>query len=137
MAEADEPRPGTFPLQAAIEQLERIAARPPRPAMRLVVRISNPGGLSGHQTVDATAIHAGFDWEAGRVVIETAKPLCAVTQEDLQAIRKSVAAGQSWHAYQVEKRRLEQLATALGVPVTSFEAAMAEIAKLRGAQAQP
>jgi hypothetical protein len=98
---------------------------------RLTIRISNPGGLTAHQTVDAAAIHGGFDWEAGQLVIEPAKPLTWLTPEDVAAIHESMKKGQSWHAYQREKHHCERLSEALGVKVTTILGALREIEKLR------
>jgi D-serine deaminase-like pyridoxal phosphate-dependent protein len=119
-----------FPLDAAIEQLAQIKAQANRP-MRVVIRRNNPGGMSGHQTTEVGGIHAGFDWEAGRVILEPVKPMTELTPEDVAAIRKSVAQGQSWHAYQLDNRRLAQLSEALGVQVTTFADAVECIKQLR------
>jgi hypothetical protein len=112
---------------AAIQRAQSLSHR----GYRLTVRVSNPGGLTAHQTVNATAIHAGFDWQAGQMVIETEQPLTWLTPEQVEAIHKSAKEGQSWHAYQREKNHCERLSEALGVKVTSILGALAEIEKLR------
>jgi hypothetical protein len=50
-----------------------------------------------------TGIHAGFDWNAGTLLISTAEQLTRLSPEDVEAIRKSVSLGQSWHAYEAYK----------------------------------
>ncbi len=100
-------------LATAIEQLQTIADGPyaaGRP-MRLVIRKKNPGGMTGHQTTEVKGIFAGFDREAGRVIIEPEHPLTELTAEQVEAIVKSVRDGTSWHAYQREKTLRERIAT--------------------------
>jgi hypothetical protein len=76
---------------------------------RLVIRKHNPGGMSGHGTTEVQSIAAGFDWEAGRVVITPAKPLTELSPEQIAAIEKSVREGGSWHAYQAQVRLRDRI----------------------------
>lgn len=114
---------------AAIQQALAMSHSP----HRITIRISNPGGLTAHQTVDATAIYRGFDWQAGQLVVEPSRPLTWLTPEDVEAIRESAKKGQSWHAYQREKHHCERLSEALGVKVTTILGALREIKNLREA----
>lgn len=98
-----------YSLEAAIEHLQRIEAMPGGHPWRLVIRKHNPGAMAGHQTTEVQAISAGFDWEAGRVVIEPAKPLTELTPEQVEDISKSVRTGGSWHAYQRHKKLDERI----------------------------
>lgn len=104
--------------------LERIRKMRKNQDFRLTVRISNAGGLTAHQTVDAVGIYPGFDWENGQIVVETAQPLTRLTAEQVEDITKSVRAGGSWHAYEREKKLREKI-----------KALEAEIASLRAAAA--
>lgn len=96
-------------LSRAVQELQRIEGLHGRQSWRLTVRIANPGGLSAHQTVDVTALYAGFDWEKGRVVLETAQPLTVLSREQLEELRQSARKGLSWHAYRRERVREERV----------------------------
>lgn len=100
----------TLTVDEAIKLLGRFQAANRNRALRLVVRRENPGALSGQQTTDVSALAMGIDWEAGTVIVEPAKPLTELSPEDLQAIRKSVAKGTSWHTYQQTKKLHERIA---------------------------
>ena len=93
-----------MPLNVALEQLRTIRDRSLGREMRLTIRKSNPGGLSGHQTTDVVSLHRGIDWEGGQVIITPAAPLTELTQEQVDAIMTSVRKGGSWHAYQREEK---------------------------------
>jgi len=108
-----EPAKG-FGLDAAIEHLQRIQRMGGSRRWRLVVRKFNPGGMSGHGTTEVDSIAAGFDWEAGRVVITPVKPMTELTPEDVEAITKSVRAGGSWHAYKSREKLRERALKAEG-----------------------
>ena len=97
-----------FGLDAAIEHLQRIQKMGGSRRWRLVVRKFNPGGMSGHGTTEVDSIAAGFDWEAGRVILTPARPLTELTPEQVAAIEKSVRAGGSWHAYEAQKKLRER-----------------------------
>jgi hypothetical protein len=103
--------------------LDRLARMPGMRSAetRLTVRIANPGGLSGSHTVSVVDAHLGFDWEARQLVLQPALPLTTLSADDVEAIRKSAAGGQSWHAYQQHKDYKKREAKLL-----------AEIARLSG-----
>jgi len=106
-------------LDEVIAQLERIRALQPSRKLRLVIRGNNAGGLSAHQTTEVQGIYAGFDWEAGMVIVEPAKPLTELKPDQVADISKSVRAGTSWHAYQRDAK-LRQRITALEAEVALF-----------------
>ncbi|MFN2901303.1 DUF551 domain-containing protein, partial [Escherichia coli] len=60
-------------------------------------------------SVEVQSIQAGFDWDAGQVMIFPAQPLTTLTPEQITDITDSVRKGQSWHAYQEYKKHKEQL----------------------------
>ena len=95
-------------LSEALSFLERIRLRGGDPD--LVVTVQSEGGLGGTPAVAVTGIHAGFDWDAGRVLISTASALTGLSAEDVEAIHTSVRRGSSWHAYQWNKQLRERIA---------------------------
>lgn len=98
-------------LERAIELLTEMQRRGANQGRewRICIRKHNPGGMTAHQTTDAVAVHMGFDWEAGRIVFEPARPMTELSPEDVEAIHKSVRAGSSWHAYKAQERTAERL----------------------------
>lgn len=74
------------------------------------MRIQSEGGLGGTPAVPVTGIHAGFDWDSGKVLISTERALTGLSAEDVEAIRTSVRQGSSWHAYQANKQLRERIA---------------------------
>lgn len=92
----------------AIAQMQELTKHSHR-EVRLVVRKTNIGGLTAHQTTDVVGIYAGFDWEAGQLILAPARPLTELTEEDIAAIRASVAKGSSWHAYKAQEKQAERL----------------------------
>lgn len=95
-------------LSEALPLLERIRLRGGDP--ELVVTVQSEGGLGGTPAVPVTGIHAGIDWDSGKVLISTERALTGLSAEDVEAIRASVRKGGSWHAYQVHKRLRERIA---------------------------
>ena len=95
-------------LSDAMLILERIRAQGGDP--ELLVTIQSEGGLGGTPSVAVTGIHAGFDWDSGKVLISTERALTGLSAEDVEAIRASVRQGSSWHAYQAHKRLRERIA---------------------------
>jgi hypothetical protein len=71
---------------------------------RLTVAINNPGGLTAHQTVEVERMDQGFDWTAGQIILQPAMPLSRLSPEEVAAVMQSVRQGQSWHAYEREKK---------------------------------
>ena len=95
-------------LSEARQLLERIGARGGDPD--LVVRVQSEGGLGGTAAVAVTGIHAGIDWDSGKVLISTERALTGLSDADVEAIRTSVCRGGSWHAYQAHKLLRERIA---------------------------
>lgn len=81
-----------------------------RRPMRLVIQTLKPGSIGGTPCVDVEGINAGFDWDHGKLIVRPEKPLTALSPEDVAAIRKSAAEGQSWHAYQTHIAHKAQIA---------------------------
>ena len=70
----------------------------------VLVCVQSQGELRGHTpAVAVTDAHAGCDWDSGRVLLTTENPVIALSGEQVDAVLKSVRAGQSWHAYQAHK----------------------------------
>jgi hypothetical protein len=72
--------------------------------LRLVVEVYSPGSVGGTPCVPVKALEAGFDWDSGKIILSTDQPLTTLSSEQAAAILESVRKGQSWHAYQREKK---------------------------------
>ena len=77
--------------------------------MHVTIVIHSPGSIGSTPSVEVQSIHAGFDWDSGKVLIFPAQPLTTLTPEQITDITDSVRKGQSWHAYQEYKKHKEQL----------------------------
>ncbi|HAX4805999.1 TPA: DUF551 domain-containing protein [Escherichia coli] len=77
--------------------------------MDVTIVIHSPGIIGSTPSVEVQSIHAGFDWDSGKVLIFPAQPLTTLTPEQITDITDSVRKGQSWHAYQEYKKHKEQL----------------------------
>ncbi|EJT2549365.1 hypothetical protein ACTLJB_005283, partial [Escherichia coli] len=71
--------------------------------------VHSPGSIGSTPSVEVQSIHAGFDWDSGKVLIFPSQPLTTLTPEQITDITDSVRKGQSWHAYQEYKKHKEQL----------------------------
>ncbi len=76
---------------------------------RITIVVHSPGRIGSTPSVEVQSIQAGFDWDAGKVMIFPAQPLTTLTPEQVADITDSVRKGQSWHAYQEYKKHKEQL----------------------------
>ncbi|HCP2749224.1 TPA: hypothetical protein OC277_003457 [Escherichia coli] len=76
--------------------------------MDVTIVVHSPGSIGSTPSVEVQSIHAGFDWDSGKVLIFPAQPLTTLT-EQVADITDSVRKGQSWHAYQEYKKHKEQL----------------------------
>ncbi|HCC2748830.1 TPA: hypothetical protein M4202_004367 [Klebsiella quasipneumoniae] len=83
--------------------------------------IHSPGSIGATPSVEVESIQAGFDWDAGQVLIYPAQPLTTLTPEQVADITTSVRKGQSWHAYEAYKKHKAEM-----------EAAAIEYAKVAG-----
>ncbi|HFT8986566.1 TPA: hypothetical protein ACGS3F_003855 [Escherichia coli] len=77
--------------------------------MNVTIVVHSPGSIGSTPSVEVQSIHAGFDWDSGKVLIFPAQPLTTLTPEQVADITDSVRKGQSWHAYQEYKKHKEQL----------------------------
>ncbi|MDH7181129.1 hypothetical protein QE529_13760 [Escherichia coli] len=77
--------------------------------MDVTIVVHSPGSIGSTPSVEVQSIHAGFDWDSGKVMIFPAQPLTTLTPEQITDITDSVRKGQSWHAYQEYKKHKEQL----------------------------
>ncbi|CAD5991759.1 DUF551 domain-containing protein [Escherichia coli] len=77
--------------------------------MDVTIVVHSPGSIGSTPSVEVQSIHAGFDWDSGKVLIFPTQPLTTLTPEQITDITDSVRKGQSWHAYQEYKKHKEQL----------------------------
>lgn len=77
--------------------------------IKVVIRVERPGSIGGTPCVEVESLHAGFDWDSGKLLIYPAKPLTALSAEDVAAIHESVSKGQSWHAYEAYKKQMARI----------------------------
>ncbi|AWX36255.1 ead/Ea22-like family protein [Escherichia coli] len=96
--------------------------------MDVTIVVHSPGSIGSTPSVEVQSIHAGFDWDSGKVLIFPAQPLTTLTPEQITDITDSVRKGQSWHAYQEYKKHKEQLEK-LSI---ELDAANQRIAELEG-----
>ncbi|WP_142441061.1 hypothetical protein [Escherichia coli] len=96
--------------------------------MDVTIVVHSPGSIGSTPSVEVQSIHAGFDWDSGKVLIFPAQPLTTLTPEQITDITDSVSKGQSWHAYQEYKKHKEQLEK-LSI---ELDAAKQRIAELEG-----
>ena len=78
----------------------------------ITIVVHSPGSIGPSPSVEVEAIHAGFDWDAGQVMIYPAQPLTTLTPEQVADITESVRKGQSWHAFEAYKKHKAEMATA-------------------------
>lgn len=77
--------------------------------MTLRVVVYNPGTIGTTPNVAIIGMQAGIDWDNGLVLLKPARQLTALTQEQVDAIMVSARKGQSWHAYEAQKRLRERV----------------------------
>ncbi|HGZ2292568.1 TPA: hypothetical protein ACN03A_000378 [Shigella boydii] len=77
--------------------------------MDVTIVVHSPSSIGSTPSVEVQSIHAGFDWDSGKVLIFPAQALTTLTPEQITDITDSVRKGQSWHAYQEYKKHKEQL----------------------------
>ena len=77
--------------------------------MDVTIVVHSPGRIGSTPSGEVQSIQAGFDWDAGQVMIFPSQPLTTLTPEQVADIADSVRKGQSWHAYQEYKKHKEQL----------------------------
>lgn len=94
-------------LQVALNHLNRIKQAGQNENWSLHVKVLAPGLVGGTPCVEVTGLNAGFDWDKGKLILDTKTPLTRLSSEDVSAIHNSARQGQSWHAYQAYECRAE------------------------------
>ena len=102
--------------------------------MDVTIVVHSPCRIGSTPSVEVQSIQAGFDWDAGQVMIFPAQPLTALTPEQVDDITESVRKGQSWHAYQEYKNHKEQLEK-LSIELDAAKQRVAELEVSRAALA--
>ncbi|HCL8807111.1 TPA: hypothetical protein N2068_003121 [Escherichia coli] len=102
--------------------------------MDVTIVVHSPGSIGSTPSVEVQSIHAGFDWDSGKVLIFPAQPLTTLTPEQITDITDSVRKGQSWHAYQEYKKHKEQLEK-LSIELDTAKQRIAELEGNRAALA--
>lgn len=102
--------------------------------MDVTIVVHSLGRIGSTPSVEVQSIQAGFDWDAGQVMIFPAQPLTALTPEQVDDITESVRKGQSWHAYQEYKNHKEQLEK-LSIELDAAKQRVAELEVSRAALA--
>lgn len=102
--------------------------------MDVTIVVHSPGSIGSTPSVEVQSIHAGFDWDSGKVLIFPAQSLTTLTPEQITDITDSVRKGQSWHAYQEYKKHKEQLEK-LSIELDTAKQRIAELEGNRAALA--
>lgn len=119
-------------LSVALEALRQLSQQAPANAT-LQVCVFSPGSIGPAPTCEITDISSGFDWDSGKILIDTQEPLTRLSPEDVADIRKSVSRGQSWHAFQRHKQmkaELKEKEVELRTAQATLESLRTEIAAL-------
>lgn len=96
-------------VERAAQILESVKGRH-REQATLQVEVFRPGSIGGTPRVAVVGMQAGFDWDRGAMLLKPAQPLTALTPEQVKDIQESARKGQSWHAYQAQKKLRERIA---------------------------
>lgn len=93
-------------LDQVIATLQEIASLPSTSASEcdVVVSVHSPGSMGPSPAAKIRGLYAGFDWDNGRVLIQTEPALSRLTLEQVKDITTSVQKGSSWHAYEQAKK---------------------------------
>lgn len=78
----------------------------------VTIILHSPGSIGATPSVEIESIQAGFDLDAGQVLIYPTQPLTTLTPEQVADITASVRKGQSWHAFEAYKKHKAQLENA-------------------------
>ena len=79
-------------------------------AQAVLVVLQGQGAIGATPGVAIASVESGFDWDNGRVLLRTERPLTDLTPEQVQDIAASVRKGGSWHAFQAHKKQAEEIA---------------------------
>lgn len=96
-------------VKAATELLNLLTSHQAHREWDLCIEVFSPGAIGGTPCVPVKAINAGFDWDAGKIIIEAEADLTVLSAKDVADINQSVRAGQSWHAYQAYKKQADRI----------------------------
>jgi len=96
----------------ALRVMQQYGEEDRRRPLEMKIAIFRPGSLGGTPCVGVETVAGGFDWDAGKLMIYPSEPLTALSPEEVADIRKSVAGGQSWHAYQQHKEQQDKIKAA-------------------------
>jgi hypothetical protein len=96
-------------LKTALHVIQQCLSEDERRPMKLAIVVQSQGSIGGTPCVEVDSMQAGFDWDAGKLMIYPAQPLSQLSPEEVAAISESVSKGQSWHAYQAYKAQQEKL----------------------------
>lgn len=96
-------------VERAAQILECVKGRH-REQTTLHVEVFRPNAIGGTPRVAVVGMQAGFDWDRGAMLLEPAQPLTTLTPDQVADIQASVRQGQSWHAYQAQKKLRERIA---------------------------
>lgn len=101
-------------VSAAIDLLTRISNTQAHNGERTIaVRLHKPGSIGGTPCAPVVELHAGIDWDSGRVLLTLDRQVTDLTEEQVAAILESVRKGQSWHSYQQYKELRRERAALL------------------------
>ena len=90
-----------------VEQASAILARVAgyrRDQTTLQVEVFNPGSIGGTPRVPIVAMQSGFDWDNGAMLLKPMRHLTTLNPDQIAAIEDSARKGQSWHAYEAQKK---------------------------------
>lgn len=89
--------------------MEILSAGDSKGEAKVRVLLHAPGGVGPLPSVAVCTAQHGFDWESGTFLLSTSEKLTKLSQEEVDAIRESVRKGQSWHAYEAQKKLRERI----------------------------
>lgn len=116
-------------IEKVISELQRMLSNEGRYRdLSLSVVVNVPGSIGGTPRVPLERMQAGFDWDAGVVLLYPEKPLSLLSPEQLVQLEASAREGQSWHALESQKKLRERI-IGLENMVKSLSAASQEAKK--------
>lgn len=72
----------------------------------VMVQIKTSGSVGGTPCVEVMSLYTGFDWDSGKLIIQTKEPLMKVNQKTLDELRKE-AEKIGWDMYEVRNLKTE------------------------------
>lgn len=100
--------------------LETVAGTQRAEELKLGIPLHSPGRLGGRLMADVKFTQVGFDWEQGRLILETNEPLIALEGWQAEAISAEAKKVQSPAGYALykENQRLLKLLKENGIDPT-------------------